>query len=359
MQNLSLNVIIKILIPKLLFYFAPMKKLLLFWLLNITSLLIFAQRINQADLKLLQQKEDSAKFYSLKLIQGITATDRFTADSIFTKMFVRALLTKNSFYYPFDSLESISKLVPPDSTFRIFTWQMVINENMLRQHGAIQMRTSDGSLKLFPLIDKSDITINLSDTFANNKGWIGAVYYKIIQTKSGTKNYYTLLGYDENNIRSNRKIIETLSFINDEPVFGGRLFSFEEDAVFKPAVSRYIMEYKKNAGARLTYDNELSLVIFEHLESETGEPKKKWTFIPDGDYEAFKWKNGKWIHVEKVFNQVTPEGQAPMPNPLRDAEGNTDEDRLQNNFPDENAPREKKEVKKDVKKVAPKKKIGQ
>ena len=336
-----------------------MNKLLLFSLFNIISLLIFAQRINQADYKLLQHKEDSAKIYSLKLIQGITATDRFNADSIFTKMFVRALLTKNSFYYPFDSLETISKLVPPDSSFRIFTWQMMVNENMVRQHGAIQMRTSDGSLKLFPLIDKSDITINQADTFANNKGWIGAVYYKIVQTKSGNKNYYTLLGYDENNIRSNRKIIETLSFSNDEPVFGGRLFSFEENAVFKPAVSRYIMEYKKNAGARLTYDNDLNLIIFEHLESETGEAKKKWTFIPDGDYEGFKWKNGKWIHVEKVFNQVTPEGQAPIPKPLRDAEGNNDENLLQNNYPGEKAPTEKKQVKKVVKPVVPKKKTGQ
>lgn len=336
-----------------------MKKLLLLSLFNILSLLVFAQRISQANLKLLQQKEDSAKIYSLKLIQGITATDRFNADSIFTKMFVRALLTKNSFYYPFDSLETISKLVSPDSSFRIFTWQMMVNENMVRQHGAIQMRTTDGSLKLFPLIDKSDITINLADTFANNKGWIGAVYYKIVQTKSGNQNYYTLLGYDENNIRSNRKIIETLSFSNDEPLFGGRLFSFEEDAVFKPAVGRYIMEYKKNAGARLTYDNDLNLVIFEHLESETGEPKKKWTFIPDGDYEGFKWKNGKWIHVEKVFDQVTPEGQAPMPSPLRDAEGNTDEDRLQDNFPGEKAPAVKKEIKKVVKPAVPKKRNGQ
>ena len=62
------------------------------------------------------------------------------------------------------------------------TWQLVINDNVIRQHGAIQMKTSDGALKLFPLIDKSDITINIADTFANNKGWIGAVYYKIIQT---------------------------------------------------------------------------------------------------------------------------------------------------------------------------------
>src|SRR5690606_40572592 len=55
----------------------------------------------------------------------------------------------------FDSLITISKLSPKDSSFKIFTWQLVINDNLVRQHGAIQMKTNDGSLKLFPLIDKS------------------------------------------------------------------------------------------------------------------------------------------------------------------------------------------------------------
>ncbi|MEP7111266.1 MAG: hypothetical protein ABI760_24940 [Ferruginibacter sp.] len=321
-----------------------MKKLLLFSLCFTGVHFIFAQHIKKENLAVLQEKEDSLKTYSLKLIQGISAEDRFNADSIFTKMFVRALVTKNSFYYPFDSLETISKLYPPDSSFKIFTWQMVINENIVRQHGAIQMRTGDGSLKLYPLIDKSDVTINLADTFANNKGWIGAVYYKIIETKSGNRHYYTLLGYDENNIRSNRKIIEVLNFSDGEPLFGGRFFSFEEDPVAGPAVSRYIMEYKKNAGARLTYDENLGMIVFEHLESETKESSKKWTYIPDGDYEGFKWKNGKWIHINKVFTQVTPEGKEPVPNPVKNAEGNTVEENLQDNTPVEKAPVEKKKT---------------
>jgi len=56
----------------------------------------------------------------------------------------------------------------------------------------------------------------------------------------------------------------------------------------------------------------------EHLVSESNEPKKKWTLIPDGDYEAFKWAEGKWIYVEKIFNEVTPEGKAPVPVPFNE-----------------------------------------
>ncbi len=297
-----------------------------------------AQNISKSDYKYLQSLQDSLKDYANKIVNGQSASIRFTNDSIFTRHFVKALKTPHSFQFPFDSLVTISKLYAPDSSFRIFTWQLVVNDNLTRQHGAIQMRTADGELKLFPLIDKSDVTAHLDDTAGNNRGWIGAVYYKIIETTSANQHYYTLLGYDENNMRSNRKIIEVLSFMNDEPMFGGRYFSYEEDTVFKPSKSRYVMEYKKSAGARLTYDQDMKMIVLEHLESESGEPNKKWTYIPDGDYEGFKWKNGKWVHIEKIFHQVTPEGQAPMPEPVKDAMGNTIEERLKDNSPVEEEP---------------------
>ena len=308
-----------------------MKKLLGLLLISFICQLSFAQGITKTDLKFLLQKEDSLKTYAYKIIQGINSDDRFLADSIFTRMLVRALKTPHSFHYPFDSLETISHLYSPDSTFRIFTWQLVIpakNDDVIRQHGAIQMKTYDGSLKLYPLIDKSDVTINITDTIGNNYGWIGAIYYKVIQKKSANQNYYTLLGYDENNIRSNRKIIEVLNFVSGEPTFGGRFFSYVEDTVSKKPQSRYVMEYKKEAGPRLTYDKDLDMIIVEHLVSESGEPKKKWTLVGDGDYEGFKWKAGKWIHVEKVFNYVTPQGQEPVPNPIRNEDGNIDEKKL-------------------------------
>lgn len=276
----------------------------------------FAQHIRETDRKILLQKEDSLQKHAIKLIQGINAVDRLGADSIFTRIFVRALATPHSFYYPFDSVITVSKLYAPDSSFRIFTWQLVINENVIRQHGAIQMKTDDGSLKLFPLIDKSDITVNIPDTVSDNKGWIGAVYYRIILTKEQGNTYYTLLGYDENNIRSTKKVIEVLHFAEGKPVFGGPYFSIPNSSLIPKNPARYVMEFKKEANPRLTYDESLGMIIFEHLVSESNEPNKKFTLIPDGDYEAFKWTNGKWVYISKVFNEVTPDGKAPVPVPV-------------------------------------------
>jgi len=310
-----------------------MKPILLFTLLVFSTFTMDAQRALKTERTSLKKWEDSLQQYSIQIVEGKNPNDRFTADSIFTKILVRALINKNSFYYPFNSLESISKLFSPDSSFKIFTWQMVINENMIRQHGAIQMKTEDGSLQLLPLIDKSDIIINQADTVTNNRSWMGAIYYKIIPTKNGNKRYYTLFGYDENNIRSTKKIIETLEFINGEPIFGSHLFNFEDNSKTHSPLSRFILEFKKNTGARVNYDSQLGMIIFEHLESESNEPTKKWTFIPDGDYEGFKWKNGKWIHINKVFNLITPEGKEPVPNPLKDVNGKIIEPNLKNNQP--------------------------
>lgn len=295
----------------------------------------FAQ-ISSTEKNILRKDEDSLKAYSLQIIQGRNAADRLAADSQFTKMFVRALKIKNSFYFPFDSLTTISKLVPADSSFKIFTWQLVVNDYVIRQHGAIQMRTPDGSLKLFPLIDKSDVTTNMEDTIGNNFGWMGAVYYKLIEKHAFGKNYYTLLGYDENNINSNKKIIEMLTFNDGEPIFGGANFSFQDNSVIKKYRARYVMEYKKNASPRLTYDADQDMIIYEHLISESGEPQKKYTYIPDGDYEGLAWRDGKWVHIRKVFTQTTLEGQEPVPAPIRDAQGNIDESKLSTRMPENN-----------------------
>lgn len=291
----------------------------------------FAQRISSHEKKIFEKKEDSLKAFAYQILNGRNVEDRFTADSQFTKSFVRTLQINNSFYYPFDSLISIAKVIPTDSTFKIFTWQLVINGDIVRQHGAIQMKTPDGSLKLFPLIDKTDLINNLADTVTSNRAWIGAIYYSIIEEKAFGKTYYTLLGFDDNNLNSDRKFIDVLTFKDGQPVFGAPIFSFQGS---HNAINRYVMEYKKNAGPKLAYDKDMGLIIYEHLISETGEPQKKYTYIPDGDYEGLKWKDGKWVYIEKIFNQKTPEGQEPVPQPILDAKGNIDESKLSQRMPE-------------------------
>lgn len=251
------------------------------------------------------------------------------SDSFFTKVLVRSFLVKNSFYYPFDSVKGVSTLYAPDSSFKIMTWSITYSEDLCQQRGVIQFPTKDGSPRFVPLLDYSTRTPYPEDSARDHKHWIGAIYYNIIQTKYNNKNFYTLFGYDPNTPRTNKKWIEVLTF-NDEnmPMFGGRYFSFAKDSVKRPDQFRYFIEYKKQASATVDFDPDLKMILVDHLISETDEPDLPQTFVPDGDYEGFKWANGKWLHVDKVFDQKLEDGQAPVPDPLRDQQGDTNLEKL-------------------------------
>ncbi len=303
-------------------------------ILSLTVVLLVAgavqsQQLSGNDLRIIKKREDTLQNLAKSLIIDSLPQGRMRNDSLFIRTLVRSLQIKNSFYYPFDSVLGISKLYAPDSSFRIFSWSLEFDDYYARQRAAIQIKTGDGSLKLFPLRDFSEFTEKPTDSVRTKDNWIGAVYYNIIKTEHNGKAYYTLFGIDDNSVRSNKKWIEVLTFGNNgQPVFGGPYFSFERDSIKRPVQHRFGIEYKKEASILVNYVPEEELILVDHLISETDEEDKPYTFIPDGDSEGFKWINGKWIHIDKVFNFKLEDGQAPIPDPLRDTKGNNNEEKL-------------------------------
>lgn len=278
----------------------------------------------------LPQREDTLQMLADSMINANSPADRFRADSNFVRTLVRALKIDNSFAYPFDSIKTVSRLYAPDSSFRIFTWQLKKDEYVYLQKGAIQLNTADGELKLFPLFDYSMYTAKPLDSVRTPNNWIGAIYYRIVMKEYNGKKYYTLLGFDDFSVSSNKKWMEVLTFNQrGEPVFGGPVISFRQDTTGRKVQARFNLEYKKEANTLLNYDPELDLIVFDHLISETDEPEKKNTYIPDGTFEAFKWDKGQWVHQDKVFNFSLQDGQFPVDEKLRDDHGNIDEKKLE------------------------------
>ena len=270
--------------------------------------------------------------------------DRMYSDSIFTRTFVRALQVKNSFYYPFDSVFGISRIYAPDSTFRIFTWNLQFDDYYSRQKGAIQMRTKDGSLKLFPLRDVSEFTTNADDSVRTRANWIGSIYYNIIKTQHAEKNYYTLFGFDHNTVTSSKKWVEVMHFNQkNEPVFGGPFFTYENDSIVKKPKYRLSLEFKKNARILANYVPDLEMILVDHLISETDQPELASTMVPDGDNEGYKWENGKWVHIDKVFTLKLKDGEAPVDDPLMDSKGTKNEQKLKERSDKNNKPKKDNE----------------
>jgi hypothetical protein len=300
-------------------------------LLNGMMQKIEAQKLTEAQEKVFGASEDSLKKLSHDIVFSNFTGQRFRSDSLFIRMLVRALKEKNSFYYPFDSLQGISHLYAPDTSFRIFTWQLKKDEMTFFHRGAIQMRTKDGSLKLIPLHDVSEFAVHPEDSVRSPKNWIGAIYYKIILKTFNGKKFYTLLGYDDYGISSTKKWMEVMSFNADgEPVFGGGHIVYKDPTIKKTIWDRFNIEYKKEASTTFNYNPKLDMIVYDELIPENNDSSKKYTYVPDGEYQGFKWKNGQWVHTDKVFTQGLrlKDGEFPRDQLLLDESGKADENKL-------------------------------
>ncbi|RZK79670.1 MAG: hypothetical protein EOO92_08880 [Pedobacter sp.] len=223
---------------------------------------------------------------------------KLAKNAVFIKTLVNSLKTHTSFYYPFDSLKTISIIKSPDNSFKVFSWSVQLNNGVYRFFGAIQMATKDGSLKLYPLIDGTD---NIGDvnTITSNKNWFGARYYEIVPVIiSGKQPYYVMLGWKGNSDKTTKKVIEVLSFEKNEPVLGKSIF---EGVKAGNSKNRIVFEYNKLNSMTLTMDKSINMIVFDHLapfsEDMTGNFEY---YASDLSFDGYKIINGRLKLVENV-----------------------------------------------------------
>ncbi|HSK12215.1 MAG TPA: hypothetical protein VK907_03315, partial [Phnomibacter sp.] len=168
------------------------------------------------------------------------------------------------------------------------------------------------------------------DSVRDARSWIGALYYRVVQTEWNGQKIYTLIGYDENNILTTRKWLDILTFNEkEEPQFGGNYFRVPFDSVFTPGSQRYLIEYKAGARARMNFDDEEGMIIMDYLISETNEPEKRYTLVPGGDYSGLKWNNGAWEYIARLDVEMRGDGNEPQPMLILNEDGSANEAALQ------------------------------
>lgn len=221
--------------------------------------------------------------------------NRFKLDSMVTRNLIQILKLTNSYDFKFDSLKAIQHIEAPDHRFKIFCWQLDLGDGTYRQRAAMQLPTSNGTLKLLPFFDNSDFIVEPTKGITDRKKWMGAIYYDIILTENNNQKYYTLLGFDENNLTTSRKIIEVLHFENNEPIFGGDFFSYPADETYPLApIDRFVFSYKKGSNAFIRYEPIQKQLVLSELASTENNLKLSATLVPSGNEVYFVWKNGKW-----------------------------------------------------------------
>lgn len=233
-------------------------------------------------------------------------------------MIKNALVIQGSYHFPFDSLPTVSLVTAPDNSFRIFTWNLILDNGTSRHFGAMQHQ-GDDRLLLTPLFDASSYIKDPENEILDKNNWYGAVYYNIISRKIDGKDYYFLFGIDAHDMISNKKVMEVMYFDEKrDPVFGAPLIEWYVDSIKQVTLPRFFIEYNDAAAASLNYYEDYGKIIFDHLIPRNPRSKGvKSTFISDGTYEGFEFRDGKWYHINKVFHEAINEfDNPPVPKPV-------------------------------------------
>ncbi len=305
-----------------------MQQLLKFLLVLLPFAALHAQpALLPADTAKLRRYEDTLLVLSYAVLNDTLPEHRFAACKRTITTLVQALKVPASFEWPFHRLRSISIQYPPDSTFRIFSWQLDRGDGTFRQYGAIQMRRRE--LELYPLIDRSHEHSWPESEVLSTDEWYGAIYYHIEPFQGpDQQQMYVLFGFDTHSPYQHRKVADVLWFdAEGQPRFGAPVF-VKEGAQGKQVLHRLLLEYWTQASVRLNYDPQLDIIIFDHLQpisQSVPTQGKILTWIPDGTYEGFRLEaDGRWHHIPKVFHQTLerpPISEEARPSDKRDLFG--------------------------------------
>lgn len=269
-------------------------------------------RISAQGMDMMHAMEDSLLLTIDSVYNAFIPDTRADYCQRFIRQLVKALKVPNSYYYPFDRLvKKIDITYPDDNEFRIFNWNTSLTLPTKRYYGAIQM--PEEKLKLYPLVDYSDeLGRTAADSPLTNGKWYGAQYYRIIRHSVGGRKIYTLFGYNAGSAISNKKVMDPLYFTDEGPVFGAQVFDVRSDNVPSQMVYRFILEYKKGVSVSLNWDNDLKCIYFDKLVSQINDPNRKYTFIPSGSYDGFRWEDEMWKYKKDLIPlQILEDGHAP------------------------------------------------
>lgn len=257
--------------------------------------------------------EDSLVVTADSMFNAFIPDTRIDYSERFVHQLVRSLKIPNSYYYPFDSLgKVINLLYSDDRAFRIFNWEIAPSDISKRYYGAIQMPSE--RLKLYGLDDYSEDVGNkgLEDSVLSNKKWYGCLYYSILSRQAGEQKIYMMFGYNGSSSISNKKVLDPMMITSTGVRFGAPVFNINSPNIPGKTINRFVLEYKKGVRVSMNWDKERNAIVFDKLVSQVNDPRRKYTYVPSGEYDALKWENGIWNYIS-TFIPVTilQEGQNP------------------------------------------------
>lgn len=212
----------------------------------------------------------------------------------------KAARQKGSIDYSFDTLNFVSVLTSDDKKLRMFTWTLKMRDGSFKYFGITQAYVQNNkSYRIHKLNDYSTRINRIDSKNMSPKKWFGSYYYKIIQTKSGSKTYYTLLGWKGYSKTLSMKVIEIATLkTNGDVVFGYPIFNIRDYKYFNNTRARRLV-FKYSARVRMYLDYDIQSI---HIEKK----KKKKKNSRSNNQRGFTAQNKEVKENVKVKTYTKP-----------------------------------------------------
>lgn len=221
--------------------------------------------------------------------------DKLKTNALY-KTELNTLINKdNSFEYNFDSLKTISILKAHN--LKIYNWTVPFTDGTFEYFGYLQIKTEEGFL-VVELTDKSEEIKSPENKNLTSKSWYGALYYKLIHHKKLGEETYTLLGWDGNNMLTNKKIIDVVTVSGSGMIkFGSPIFKMNNKTQ-----RRVIFEYSENAVMSLKYHPNREQIIFDFLVPSSSKLKNIYEYYGPAlnRFDALTIEKSKWVYEEDI-----------------------------------------------------------
>lgn len=258
----------------------------------------------------LSTQKDSLEFWGDVMLNGLHPKNRLIASAEFDQLFNQVLTTENDLQLNLKG--NYCKVSPTDKAFILYTWQVMDEGDLPRYYGYVI--TPQKQIKKLHFKDRDIMKMRFESQFPSS--WFGSLYFHVLPVEV-SPGVYTLLSFRQGLPGIKYKIIETLTFEKDVPIFGVDVFSTLDDKHKKQNQKRIIIPYSASASCSIKYNELDKQLVYDHI-LQTFDPRnpESLLFLPDGSYEAFEIKNQQWTYIEKL--EVTPMNEPPRPVPVLD-----------------------------------------
>ncbi len=213
------------------------------------------------------------------------------------KKFERFIIYQDDFS-GLKKIKNLSFVHSRDERVCVFTWAVLPADNRYKYYGFVRYYDEiSGEYIIEQLIDNPKYTMDDLRQVLPAEKWYGALYYDLAEERYKGEKYYVLMGWDGNDLFTDKKIIEALHIADDEYLELGEPI-FETPSGIQ---NRMILEYGENIGVLLKYNREARLIVWDHLSPSRQELKGNYRYYgPDFTLDAFQFEEGKWKYIADV-----------------------------------------------------------